>query len=295
MLFTPAKPDHIHASPPAGKTPPAERRVAPPLPRYLGCKRAIDLFVALLLLVPVAPVVLLAVLLVKLTSRGPAFYSQTRLGRDGRPYRIYKIRTMYPNCESLTGPRWATPDDPRITPVGRFLRDTHLDEFPQLWNVLLGDMSLVGPRPERPEFVPVLERAISGYRDRLRVRPGIARLAQTHLPADTDLESVRRKLVYDLYYVRHASLWLDLRIMLCTGGRLLGIPFPVSARLLGLPGGEAVEEDPRPPQAPPPASAADDLTAGPDGLPAGRLPSEGRRSSGAKTVPVQPACPATQC
>jgi lipopolysaccharide/colanic/teichoic acid biosynthesis glycosyltransferase len=255
MLFTPAKPEHIHAPPKANTAPPPEKRVAPPTRRYLGRKRAIDLAVALLLLMPVAPVVLLAALLVKLTSRGPAFYSQMRLGRNGRPYRIYKIRTMYHNCESLTGPRWATPDDPRITPVGRFLRDTHLDEFPQLWNVLVGDMSLVGPRPERPEFVPVLEKAIPGYCERLRVRPGIAGLAQTHLPADTDLESVRRKLLYDLYYVRHAGLWLDLRIMLCTGGRLLGIPFAVSARLLGLPGGDTVEGDPRPPQAPPPAPA----------------------------------------
>jgi lipopolysaccharide/colanic/teichoic acid biosynthesis glycosyltransferase len=269
MLFTPAKPEHIHASPKGGKAPP-EKGAAPPLPRYLGFKRALDFGVALLLLVPVAPVVLLAALLVKLTSRGPAFYSQVRLGRHGRPYRIYKIRTMYHNCESLTGPRWATPDDPRITPVGRFLRDTHLDELPQLWNVLRGDMSLVGPRPERPEFVPVLEQAIPHYRERLRVRPGIAGLAQTHLPADTDLDSVRRKLVYDLYYIRHAGLWLDLRIMLCTGGRLFGVPFRVSARLLGLPGRETVEGKQRPPQAPPPDTAP-------------------------VTAAVQPACPATRC
>jgi lipopolysaccharide/colanic/teichoic acid biosynthesis glycosyltransferase len=270
MLFTPAKPEHIHASPKGSNAPLPGRCVPVPLPRYLAFKRALDFSVALLLLVPVAPVVLLAALLVKLTSRGPAFYSQVRLGRHGRPYRIYKIRTMYHNCESLTGPRWATPDDPRITPVGRFLRDTHLDELPQLWNVLRGDMSLVGPRPERPEFVPVLEQAIPHYRERLWVRPGIAGLAQTHLPADTDLDSVRRKLVYDLYYVRHAGLWLDLRIMLCTGGRLFGIPFRVSARLLGLPGGETVEGKPRPPQVPPPEAAP-------------------------VTATVQPACPATRC
>jgi lipopolysaccharide/colanic/teichoic acid biosynthesis glycosyltransferase len=270
MLFTPTKPEHIHAPPKAGKPSPEPWPAAPPLPRYLACKRALDFGVALLLLVPAAPVVLLAALLVKLTSRGPVFYSQVRLGRDGRPYRIYKLRTMYHNCESLTGPRWATPDDPRITPVGRFLRDTHLDEFPQLWNVLRGDMSLVGPRPERPEFVPVLEKAIPRYRDRLHVRPGIAGLAQTHLPADTDLDSVRRKLIYDLYYVRHAGLWLDLRIMLCTAGRLVGIPFTVSARLIGLPGGAAVEGNNPPPQAPPPDAAP-------------------------QAVPVQPACPATRC
>jgi lipopolysaccharide/colanic/teichoic acid biosynthesis glycosyltransferase len=216
-------------------------------------------------------------LLVKLTSRGPVFYSQMRLGRNGQPYRIYKIRTMYHNCESLTGPRWSTPDDPRITPVGRFLRNTHLDEFPQLWNVLRGDMSLVGPRPERPEFVPVLEQAIPRYRDRLLVRPGIAGLAQTHLPADTDLDSVRRKLVYDLYYVRHASLWLDVQIMLCTGGRLLGIPFGVSARLLGVPGAQTVEGQPCSDQEPP--------------IDPGALESI---PSGPKTAPVQTAWPTTQ-
>jgi lipopolysaccharide/colanic/teichoic acid biosynthesis glycosyltransferase len=264
MLFTPAKPEHIHSSGAATKPQPTEKRAPlPPLPRYLAYKRALDFSLALLLLIPALPVILLTALLVKLTSRGPVLYSQVRLGLDGRPYRIFKIRTMYHNCESLTGPRWSTPDDPRITPLGRFLRNTHLDEFPQLWNVLWGDMSLVGPRPERPEFVPVLEQAIPRYRERLRVRPGIAGLAQTHLPADTDLDSVRRKLVYDLYYVRHASLWLDLRIMLCTGGRLLGIPFPVSARLLGLPGGERVEGPRR--SEPPPAEPATRTTRAPEG------------------------------
>src|SRR5439155_12868491 len=122
-------------------------------------------------------VTLLSMLLVKLTSRGPALYTQTRLGRNGRPFTIYKLRTMQHRCESLTGARWSTPGDPRITPVGRFLRKTHLDELPQLWNVLRGDMALVGPRPERPEFVPQLEQAVPHYRDRLLVRPGVSGLA----------------------------------------------------------------------------------------------------------------------
>ena len=137
----------------------------------------------------------------KLTSPGPAFYTQTRVGQGGRPFTIYKLRTMIHNCESLTGPRWCMPGDPRVTPAGWLLRVTHLDELPQLLNVLRGEMSLVGPRPERPEFLPQLERALPAYRQRLVVRPGVTGLAQVKLPADTDLDSVRRKLAHDLYYI----------------------------------------------------------------------------------------------
>src|SRR5205823_10851019 len=158
-------------------------------------------------------------------SRGPVFYSQTRLGRGGRPFRIYKIRTMVHNCERQSGARWCTSGDPRITPVGRFLRATHLDELPQLWNVLRGDMSLIGPRPERPEIIAALERAIPRYHDRLLVRPGLSGLAQVQLPADTDLHSVRRKLAYDLYYVEQLGAWLDLRLALATALYLLRVPF----------------------------------------------------------------------
>src|SRR5262249_45239825 len=141
----------------------------------------------------------------------------------------------------LSGVRWATQDDPRVTPVGRFLRRSHLDELPQLWNVLRGEMSLVGPRPERPEFVPNLEAAIPHYRERLLVRPGLTGLAQVQLPADTDLASVRRKLAYDLYYVRRMSPWMDLCIFLCTALKLVRVPFHVSRRLFLVPSPEAVE------------------------------------------------------
>jgi lipopolysaccharide/colanic/teichoic acid biosynthesis glycosyltransferase len=202
----------------------------------------VEFAAALALFVLTLPVVLVAALLVKLTSRGPAFYWQTRLGRNGRPYTICKLRTMVHDCEKASGPRWATAHDPRVTPLGRFLRRTHIDEFPQLWNVLKGDMSLVGPRPERPEFVPHLERSVPHYHKRLLVRPGITGLAQVNLPPDTDLASVRRKLAYDLYYVRRLGPWLDLRLVLCTGLSLVGVAFPVSCRLLGVPGGEEVEQ-----------------------------------------------------
>src|SRR5207249_2271789 len=159
---------------------------------------------------------LLGAVLVKLTSPGPILYSQTRLGRHGRSYTIYKIRSMSHNCEKQSGPRWSTAGDSRVTPIGRLLRRTHVDELPQLWNVLRGEMSLIGPRPERPEFVPQLERALPQYRQRLLVRPGVTGLAQVQLPPDSDLASVRRKLAYDLYYVHGCNFCLDVQLLLAT-------------------------------------------------------------------------------
>jgi lipopolysaccharide/colanic/teichoic acid biosynthesis glycosyltransferase len=204
-------------------------------------KVSVDFFCALVLLLLSVPLILLAALAVRLTSRGPVLYTQTRLGRGGRPYTIYKIRTMTHNCESQSGARWATNSDPRITPIGRFLRRTHLDELPQLWNILRGEMSLVGPRPERPEFIPQLAQAIPGYRERLLVRPGLTGLAQVQLPPDTDLQSVRRKLAYDLYYIENMSFWLDLRLLTNTLLHVVGLPFAMTGRLCFVPGGENVE------------------------------------------------------
>jgi lipopolysaccharide/colanic/teichoic acid biosynthesis glycosyltransferase len=208
---------------------------------YLCGKAVLELVIALLLLVITSPVLLLATLLVKSTSRGSAFYSQMRVGKDGCLFRIYKIRTMIHDCERLTGARWAARGDSRIIPVGRFLRATHIDELPQLWNVLRGEMSMVGPRPERPEFVPELARLMPHYLERLKVRPGVTGLAQINLPPDTDLASVRRKLAYDLYYVRYASLWLDLRLILCTAFQSAGAPCELVARLFLMPNKFAVE------------------------------------------------------
>jgi lipopolysaccharide/colanic/teichoic acid biosynthesis glycosyltransferase len=208
---------------------------------YLPCKAVVDFVAACFLLVPAVPLILLAALLVKLTSRGPAYYTQTRLGKGGRLFTIYKIRTMIHKCESLTGPRWSIPGDPRITLVGQVLRRTHLDELPQLFNVLGGDMSLIGPRPERPEFLPELEAAFPCYRDRLVVRPGVTGLAQVQLPADSDLDSVREKLRHDLYYIQHLSFWLDLRILVCTAFYAFGVPFHVTRRLCGVPTGAVID------------------------------------------------------
>jgi lipopolysaccharide/colanic/teichoic acid biosynthesis glycosyltransferase len=210
-----------------GRAPVGERE-------YLVWKKRLDFAIALPLLIVALPVILAAVLLTKLTSRGPAIYKQLRLGLNGRPFTLYKIRTMTHNCERTSGACWSVPGDPRVTWLGRMLRRTKVDELPQLWNVLCGEMSLIGPRPERPLFVYQLERAIPHYRERLLVPPGLSGLAQVQLPADVDLVSVERKLQCDLYYVQNASLLLDLKILVATGFYLLGIPFRVIRFLVGM-------------------------------------------------------------
>jgi lipopolysaccharide/colanic/teichoic acid biosynthesis glycosyltransferase len=169
------------------------------------------------------PVILACILMVRLTSRGPGIYTQTRVGINGRVFTFYKIRTMYHNCESQTGPRWSPPGDPRITPIGRIMRKLHLDELPQLWNVLRGDMSLIGPRPERPEIVARLRQSVPGYDRRHAVKPGITGFAQINLPPDTCIRSVKNKVVYDLFYIRHRTVGMELYIVFATGLKLLGM------------------------------------------------------------------------
>jgi lipopolysaccharide/colanic/teichoic acid biosynthesis glycosyltransferase len=213
-----------------------------PNPWYAAGKAVAEFAAALLLLLLALPLIVAAAVLVKLTSRGPAFYTQTRMGRRGRPFTIYKLRTMIHNCESLTGPRWAMPDDPRVTWVGSFLRKAHLDELPQLLNVLRGDMSLIGPRPERPELIPELEQELPRYRERLAVRPGLTGLAQIQLPPDTDLGSVRRKLACDLFYVEHFGPRLDLGLLVCTVLYVLRLPTRMVQGWLGVPTYVAVEQ-----------------------------------------------------
>lgn len=183
---------------------------------YHKLKAIFDISLGVLLLIIFSPAMLLAYLLVKLTSPGPAIYSQTRVGLMGKPFTIYKFRSMKHRCESLTGAQWSKPGDTRVTPVGKFLRKTHLDELPQLWNVIRGEMSLVGPRPERPEFVPQLMKAIPLYACRLQVKPGVTGFAQVQLPPDTDLNSVQLKLAYDLFYIKNLSFWFDFRLMMAT-------------------------------------------------------------------------------
>ncbi|MGQ5711024.1 sugar transferase [Desulforudis sp. DRI-14] len=176
-------------------------------------KRGLDLVAALAGLLVFAPVMLVAAVLVAVTSKGPVIYTQQRVGQFGREFSIYKFRTMVADAEKVTGPVLAAENDPRVTPVGRFLRATRLDELPQLFNILKSDMSLVGPRPERPFFVEQFEKANPEYRYRYLVKPGITGLAQVYSRYTTSAED---KLRYDLYYIRNYSLLLDLRIILQT-------------------------------------------------------------------------------
>jgi sugar transferase (PEP-CTERM system associated) len=166
-------------------------------------------FIALLICLPFLPLIILAV---RLSSPGPILFSQTRVGQRGRLFTAYKFRTMWENAESQ-GAVWATKDDPRVTAIGRFMRSTRIDEIPQLWNVLRGEMAFVGPRPERPEFVQWLSKEIPFYDLRHMIRPGITGWAQVRYRYGASLEETKRKLEYDLYYVKHQSIGLDLLIM----------------------------------------------------------------------------------
>jgi lipopolysaccharide/colanic/teichoic acid biosynthesis glycosyltransferase len=203
--------------------------------RYEVIKPYLDRALALVILLITLPIILLAIVLVKVNSRGRAIYTQKRVGSRGQVFTIYKIRTMYDDSERTSGPRWSAPGDPRVTFIGRLLRWSHVDELPQLINILMGQMSLVGPRPERPEFVDQLERALPDYRRRLLVRPGLTGLAQVQQSPDTDLFSVRRKLNYDLYYVDRLNPWLDFRLIIGTVLKCMGCPFVWIGRILQLP------------------------------------------------------------
>jgi sugar transferase (PEP-CTERM system associated) len=181
----------------------------------LALKRAMDIAMSLLILIGVGPFVLAAAVAVRLSDGGPALYSQTRITRDGRCFRILKIRTMRLDAER-SGATWATAGDSRVTRLGRFLRRTRLDELPQLINVLRGDMSFVGPRPERPEFTHDLAAQLPLYDVRHRMRTGLTGWAQVNYPYGASLDDARSKLSYDLYYVKNFDLLLDVRIILQT-------------------------------------------------------------------------------
>jgi len=214
-------------------------------------KRAFDVVMATSLLILTSPLLILAALLVKITSPGPVIYSQTRVGlnlrkkkkrdrreqtqglaadasdrrqpgRDrrevsnfGRPFTIYKFRTMRSDAER-NGVQFAKQGDARITSVGRFLRRTRIDELPQLWNILRGDMSLIGPRPERPEFMKELQEHIPNFMDRLGLKPGLTGIAQVVNGYDNELEGFRRKVSYDLLYLQNCSVWNDIKILIRT-------------------------------------------------------------------------------
>jgi lipopolysaccharide/colanic/teichoic acid biosynthesis glycosyltransferase len=172
-------------------------------------KRAVDLIGAAVLFIATAPFMVLTAILVKLTSRGPIVYKQTRLTQGGKVFTIYKFRTMRSEAERKSGPVFAQENDPRITPIGKFLRKTRLDELPQLFNVFAGDMSLVGPRPERPELAKELQRDIPGFHARLKAKAGLTGLAQVRQGYPDGIEGYRRKLAWDRVYIRNRSVLLD--------------------------------------------------------------------------------------
>jgi exopolysaccharide biosynthesis polyprenyl glycosylphosphotransferase len=181
-----------------------------------AAKRTLDIVASFWVIILGMPVWLATALAIRLTSKGPLIYSQERVGKDGRPFKIFKFRSMYIDAER-GGPQWASKNDPRVTPLGRFLRKSHLDEVPQFWNVLKGDMSLVGPRPERPFFVKQLIEEIPYYNRRHKVRPGITGLYQAMIDKyDESIDDVRQRVKYDLMYIESMSFRLDIKILFRT-------------------------------------------------------------------------------
>lgn len=185
-------------------------------PALIYSERFISLFVSLCALLVLSPFLPWIALAIKVSSPGPVFYRQKRVGQNGQVFECYKFRTMHTNAEAATGPTWANDNDPRVTRLGRFLRRARIDEIPQLWNVLRGDMSVVGPRPERPEFVEWLSREIPYYNLRHLVPPGITGWAQVNYPYGASLQESKEKLCYDLYYVKNLSVFFDLLIIFRT-------------------------------------------------------------------------------
>jgi exopolysaccharide biosynthesis polyprenyl glycosylphosphotransferase len=186
-------------------------------------KRLLDLIIVFFALPVMLIFIPLVALAIKLDSPGPVFYRQVRCGRSGKPFMIYKFRTMYVDAERDGKARWATKDDPRITRVGRLLRKTRLDELPQVLNILQGEMSIVGPRPERPEFVEELKQVIPYYHTRLLVKPGLTGWAQVQFNYTSSVEDTVTKLQYDLYYIHRWTLWLDIYIMFRTISVVIGL------------------------------------------------------------------------
>jgi sugar transferase (PEP-CTERM system associated) len=179
-------------------------------------KRSIDLLLSCIMLILLFPLIIIIALLIKIESKGPIIFSQERVGENGKIYRMHKFRSMVENAETLSGPVWAQDDDARITRVGKIIRKLRLDELPQLWNVLGGNMSFVGPRPEREHFVKELEGLIPYYRERYTIKPGITGWAQVSYGYGASVEDAIEKLNYDLFYIKNMSFFMDLMIVLRT-------------------------------------------------------------------------------
>jgi len=210
----------------------------PQVSTYYRFKWYVDVFISIATLPVIGSLILLFMLLTKLTSKGPVLYSQIRCSKDGKPFKMYKIRSMVIDAESRGGAVWAGKRDPRVTAVGRFMRRFHLDELPQIWNVWCGEMTVIGPRPERPEIIDQLKKEITCYEHRMLVLPGLTGYAQLNRPSDTDLRDVRKKLILDLEYIEKASFWFDMRILLGTAFKFVRIKHPrldnIPLRLFGV-------------------------------------------------------------
>lgn len=191
-------------------------------PTDFSIRRIIDFSGALFLLIFLFPLFIVTAIAIKLESKGPIFYSQERYGRNGTIFKVYKFRSMVQDAEKKSGPVWASKNDPRITKVGQFMRKTRIDELPQLMNVLKGDMSFIGPRPERPFFAETFKRKIPFYMNRLKARPGITGLAQVTVGYDETLEDVKQKVARDIEYIDHMSSWkMNFKILFMTIGVML--------------------------------------------------------------------------
>jgi len=183
---------------------------------YYFVKRVIDLVGSMIAFVVLSPFFIFTALFIKMFSQGPVFFRQTRVGQHGRNFEIYKFRTMKVDAEKYSGPVWATKNDNRLIPGGDFLRRSKIDEIPQFINVLKGEMSIIGPRPERPFFVERLKSQIFDYEKRLKIKPGITGLAQVLHRADETINDVRKKIKYDILYIKRMCLWTDVRILVKT-------------------------------------------------------------------------------
>lgn len=185
----------------------------PLMSNYLGVKRIFDVLFSSVLLIVLSPIILLFIILVKLDTPGSAFYSQERVGLMGKTFKVTKLRSMYSNVEKTSGAMWAQKNDSRVTKIGHFMRKTRIDELPQLWSVIIGDMSLIGPRPERPVFTEQFSEEVPGFEQRLLVKPGLSGYAQVHGGYEV---TPAQKLKGDMYYINHFSFATDVAIFFQT-------------------------------------------------------------------------------
>jgi len=190
------------------------------VPKYYQYKWYVDVAISILTLPVLGTVILLFMFLTWLTSKGPVIYTQIRCSKDGKPFKMYKIRSMYVDAETRSGPVRPGDYDPRVTPIGGIMRRFHIDELTQIVNVWRGEMTVIGPRPERPEAAEIFKKEIPGYEYRMLVLPGLTGYAQLNRPPDWDVKGIRKKLILDLEYIERASFWFDMRILLGTALKL---------------------------------------------------------------------------